>query len=97
MSKALPLSPYVPRSQPQIPGGSDFYVRGELQAIAAAISTVLAMTPQVTTKAPTPLVDGMIRLARSPFYPVSGQTADAWVFYDAKLGSWHYLDTTTGV
>ncbi len=67
------------------------FLKGELQKIAISTSKTSLMTPQPAIKAPTEIADGMIRLSRSPWRPLSGQTVDTWVYYDAPSGSWKAL------
>lgn len=67
------------------------FLADELRKIQMSLDAIARMTPQPATKAPVVVVDGMQRLARSPWWPVVAQSADAWVYYDAVLGSWHYL------
>jgi hypothetical protein len=61
--------------------------------LAASVSKLVAFCVSNAKAAPTKPQDGMLRLARSPWWPVSGQTADAWVYYDAAGNTWQYLTT----
>lgn len=90
-SSAPPL--YTVASPPSIPGGDAVYLAAQLAAIANSLSGIRAMTPQSATAAPKVLLDGMTRLARNPWRPVAGQTADAWVYYDAAGAVWRYQAT----
>lgn len=90
-SSAPPL--YTVASPPTIPGGDAVYLAAQLAAIANSLSGVRLMTPQSAAVAPKVLQDGMLRLSRDPWRPVSGQTADAWVYYDAAGATWRLLAT----
>lgn len=68
-------------------------MQNELQRIKSVLAAYSDRLPQATDKAPTAPSDGMIRLSRDPWRPVSGQTADAWVYYDAAGSVWRYLST----
>lgn len=63
----------------------------EFSAVKAAVDGLVQMTPQAATRAPQTLQDGMIRLARSPWYPAAGQVADGWVYYDLPTDTWLFL------
>ena len=91
MTTQLPLPSYQPLSPP--PGASidPVYLLRELQAIGRAVANLSIMTPQAATTEPPIVFDGMQRLARSPWWPASGQTSDAWVYFDAPTGSWKLL------
>lgn len=90
-SSAPPL--YTVAAPPSIPGGDAVYLAAQLGAIANSLSGIRAMTPQSATVAPKALLDGMVRLSRDPWRPVSGQTADAWVYWDAAGGIWRFQAT----
>jgi hypothetical protein len=92
-AKSTAPTAYSTSVQPILPGGADAYVQKELGRIQAAIKATQALTPSAAVKAPEKPVDGMMRLARFPWRPVSGQTADAWVYYDAVGAAWRYLST----
>lgn len=64
-----------------------------VQRLAEALQSTQRMTPQAATKAPNPPIDGMVRLARWPWWPVAGQTADAWVYYDGEGSVWRHIGT----
>lgn len=85
---------FLPGPQPILPGGDDVYTQKEVQRLTKATQKLYLTSPITVTKAPTAPVDGMIRLARSPWHPVAGQTADAWVYYDATTQTWRYLSDT---
>lgn len=87
------LSSSRPAPLPLMPGGNGPYSQRELSRLQAMAENTLAMVPQAATQAPTAPLDGMKRLARSPWRPVSGQTVDSWVFYDAAAGKWVYEGT----
>jgi hypothetical protein len=87
---SVPL-PYTPSPAPTLDGGDVLWGQQQFDRISATLNSLLALTPQPATAAPKAPQDGMIRLARSPWRPVSGQTADKWVYWDAPSGSWLYL------
>jgi hypothetical protein len=84
---AVPVG-YKPGAKPILPDADSRYLDQQLQNISNSISTIVVMTPQPATEPPKVLMDGMWRLARSPWRPLSGQTADQWVWYDATAGAW---------
>jgi hypothetical protein len=96
---ALPVRPSGPQtaskgSLPILEGA------GVLRWLQTRVTSLLAVTTQLVQMAvsnaqtaPTPPQDGMVRLARYPWWPVSGQTADAWVYYDTSGALWRYLST----
>lgn len=86
----LPSS-FTPGSPPVLPGGDKRYLQSQLDQIAASLNAVVLLTPQPATVAPKGPVDGMVRLSRSPWRPVSGTTTDAWVYWDAPSSSWLLL------
>jgi hypothetical protein len=88
-----PPPTYTPQALPILDGGSGKYMQSELQSIKSVLDNYQAMLPQAAIKAPIKPVDGMIRLSRSPWWPVSGQTADAWVYWDAAGQVWLYTST----
>ena len=82
------MTSYVATSGPLLDASDASYIVPELKKIATAISSIQAMVPQAATSAPTTPKDGMMRLARSPWRPVKGQTTDIWVYYDGSSGTW---------
>lgn len=76
---------------PTNPDAHATFLAEELRKVETVLAAVVRMTPQTATKLPLVVADGMIRLARSPWWPVAGQNQDAWVHYDAVLGSWQYV------
>jgi hypothetical protein len=87
--KASPV-PFVRGAQPILDGGDAAYSRRELDAIKVSLDSTQAFAVYAITKAPDPPLDGMRRLSRWPWWPVSGQAADAWVYYDAVGKVWRY-------
>lgn len=79
---------YAQRPQPILEGRDKQYLDQELTAVGVAIGSLLRMTPQPATVAPKAPADGMIRLSRSPWRPLSGQTVDAWVYFDGPTAAW---------
>lgn len=79
---------FAPSPQPILSGGAETWSKAQLVAIAAALESTQSLTPQASTKAPKVLIDGMMRLARYPWWPASGQTADAWLYYDGAGAVW---------
>jgi len=84
---------YAPTLVPVIPGGNEAFTLNELQNLGDTVAKLVLMCPQSATALPKKLKDGMIRLARDPWWPVSGQTADAWVYWDAAGQVWRLLST----
>lgn len=82
---------YVVGATPLIAGGDAVYLGRQLQAISDSILSLVRLTPQPATTPPRTLTDGMQRLARAPWWPVVGQTADRWVYFDGPTGTWLYL------
>lgn len=78
---------------PVLSGGAERYAQLTLSNVQTVAQNTMAMTPQAATAAPATPLDGMVRLARSPWRPVSGQTVDAWVYFDAALDEWVYQGT----
>lgn len=78
-------------SQPPPETSAPIYHAEEYRRIQRTLDVLVRMAPQAATKAPPVAEDGMQRLSRSPWWPVAGQVADAWVYYDAPLGSWQFL------
>ena len=92
-SQSGQLTTYSSGFVPLLEGGESAFVKRELETLRAVLEDVLIMTPQSATKAPPRLKDGMRRLSRNPWRPVSGQTADAWVYWDAAGQLWRYEST----
>jgi hypothetical protein len=84
-------TPYIRGPAPLSPDGYPVYIGRELDKIAKAIRTLVDLAPQAAIKAPARPIENMIRFAKSPWRPVSGQTQDKWVTYVA--GSWNYLSS----
>jgi hypothetical protein len=84
---------YSPQVLPLLPGGEGPYTQAELRRLQTVLAAYQNLLPQASTQAPVNLVDGMIRLARSPWWPVAGQAADAWVYWDAAGVVWRYQAT----
>lgn len=82
-----------PAIVPLIEGGAAVAARSELAHLRTAIQTAVLLIPQTAVKAPTAPVDGMIRLSRAPWRPVSGQTTDQWVYFDGAGQIWRLLAT----
>lgn len=89
--KSLPS--YSPQALPVIAGGEGRYAQNELQSIKDVLAAYSVCLPQAANKAPTAPSDGMIRLSRDPWRPVSGQTTDQWVYWDAAGSVWRLLAT----
>ena len=85
---------YNRQALPLISGGDLSWTSRELQRIEAAILSTQRLTPQPATEAPKTAVDGMIRLARQPWQPLSGRlgiTHDCWVYYDGAGKIWRHI------
>lgn len=89
LSKAPLAYQMTPRGPLPDPNGR--YLTHELQAIQVSLQMIANMIPQSATEVPKVLQDGMQRYARDPWRPASGQSADAWVWYDAPAGEWKTL------
>jgi hypothetical protein len=96
-TKTSAPTPYIGSTTPVLEGSNQQYLLQELTRIGTAVATTQAMTPQSSVAPPKTSqktnLDGQMRLARYPWWPVSGQTADAWVYYDQAGGVWRYLST----
>lgn len=90
--KSVPAAP-VMSTLPLTLSGSHPYGQQQMASLKNAIETTQAFTPQTSLKAPSNPTDGMIRLARYPWWPVSGQSADAWVYFDGAGGVWRLMST----
>ena len=94
MTKRNPKpTPYAPGLSPILDGGSDAWISRSIDSLSAAMFTTQRMTPIPTTDAPRTALDGQIRLARYPWWPVAGQAADAWVYYDGVGKVWRLMST----
>lgn len=87
------MLPLVPAIVPVIPGGAGIAAQKELAQLRTAVQSMALLIPQVAVKAPDAPVDGMIRLSRSPWRPVSGQTTDQWCYFDGAGQIWRLLAT----
>lgn len=96
---ALPIKSSTPPGTPQgvqplLGGnGAQVWARDRVVSLVKAAQQLAAMAVSNALAAPVVPQDGMIRLARWPWWPVSGQTADGWVFYDMAGGVWRLLST----
>ena len=93
MAQQIVLSAYKPTAAQSTPTASTQFVQQELSRISASMANLVRMTPQVATKEPSVVNDGMIRLARSPWRPVAGTDTDAWVFWNAASGAWELFSS----
>lgn len=73
--------------------GTATWTKNRFDQLQNTISSLTAAAVSNAKQVPAPLQDGMIRLARYPWWPVSGQSADAWVYYDACGAIWRLLST----
>lgn len=85
---------YVNSIIPIMSQGAAAFTQAQLARLLSKLPEMILMLPQTATEVPKQLRDGMIRLARNPWYPVSGQAADAWVYFDAAGQVWRYLRQT---
>lgn len=74
------------------PGWARWVVQ-RIQSLIITGQVLINQIPGARTAAPPNPQDGWTFLARDPWWPVSGQTADAWVYYDAAGGVWRYQGT----
>lgn len=81
---------YTPAALPLLDGGDSRYLQTELRDLKSVLDTYRLMLPQASVKPPKQLIDGMRRLSRNPWWPVSGQTVDAWVYWDAAGKVWRF-------
>lgn len=88
MTLSRPL-PYIRGLRPVLDGGDPLYVQDELKRIEQTIQDLVTFCPQEADREPSKKRAGMQRLSRSPWRPVPGQVADAWVFFDGT--AWVYL------
>jgi hypothetical protein len=89
--KVVPPTPYTVGSPPILEGGDGAFTRRELTKLKTTLDSILLLMPQGANAAPRKLVDSMVRFSRQPWWPVAGQVADAWVFWDAVAGAWKYV------
>ena len=90
MSRPTPLQTYERATVPLIEGGDWRFLQEELGRIETALHDVFLMIPQPCTVPPKTLLDGMQRLARSPWRPAGG-TVDTWVYWNAATATWAIL------
>jgi hypothetical protein len=76
---------YIPNRVPTLPDGLSVFLTKEFRNIQDTLNGIRIMLPQEAAAAPSILKPGMIRFAKSPWHPASGQTSDAWVSYDAGV------------
>ena len=89
---ARPTTPgtYSPRDVPRDDDISPF-LTDEFRQIGATLAGLVRIIPQPATAAPKNPVDCMVRMSRSPWRPLVGQTVDTWVYYDAPSATWKAL------
>lgn len=80
---------YTVSPPPSLPASLPNFANTEFRKLEQSLADLFDMTPQATNTVPPAPRDGMIRLAQAPWRPVAGQSANAWVYYDA--GVWRYL------
>ena len=90
MSRVTPLQNYERATVPLLDGGDWRYLQDELQRIELALRDAFLMIPQPCSVPPKTPLDGMQRLARSPWRPVGG-TVDTWVYWNAPTSMWAIL------
>jgi hypothetical protein len=88
-----PPPSYTTQALPVLEGGDGKYLQNELQRIKSVLDSYQDLLPQAASKAPLKPIDGMIRLSRDPWRPVTGTTVDALVYYDAAGAVWQLLGT----
>lgn len=89
---ATSLVPGIKATLPTTLQGALPAANGQFGKLRDSINNLNVFAPITATQAPPgDPSDGMIRLAKSPWRPVSGQTQDAWVYYNAHAGAWEYL------
>jgi hypothetical protein len=96
MNRVSPSTPPTPYRgiQPLIQSTNwDRWVLERITAIYSGFANLISMCVSNAMQEPKVLQDAQVRLARYPWWPVSGQTADNWVYYDEAAGIWRYLST----
>lgn len=81
--------PYIRGDRPVLDGNDMVFLVGELRRISLTMRDLVDLCPQEANSAPARLRKSMIRFSMDPWWPVSGQTADAWVYFDGT--AWQYL------
>lgn len=82
-------------SLPILEGAGVFqWAQNRFNQLQATIGSLVAMAVGNAKALPKSPQDGMLKLARYPWWPVSGQSGDAWVYYDASGAAWRYLGTS---
>ncbi len=88
MSVSKPAT-YTRGMRPVIAGADMPFLMDELRSIETTLRDLVAMCPQAADIVPQKPRVGMQRYAVSPWWPVVGQAADAWVFWTGT--TWEYL------
>jgi len=84
-------TPYRRSTSPSLAGGELRFLMDQLQRLETTLGDLCALCPQEADAAPAAPRSGMQRLARAPWRPVAGQTADAWVYFDGPSSTWKLL------
>ena len=94
-ARYAPMQVYVAPTTPILPstagGDNSRFLLSELATLQAVLASTQNMVPQAAVQAPRMPVDGMQRLSRAPWRPLTGQTVDTWVYFDAPSNSWKAL------
>lgn len=92
-----PSAPATPSqgSMPIMGGeGAQVWAYARIKTMLNSIASLITCAVSNSMAAPKVPQDGQLLLARAPWRPVSGQTADGWVYYDQAAGIWRLLATT---
>lgn len=73
--------------------GAQVWADQRVKGLIRSVLGLIQMAVCNATKAPTSPADGTTKLSRWPWWPVSGQTADAWVFFDQAAAIWRLTST----
>lgn len=74
--------------------GIQVWAHQRIKTLLNSVTALVGCAVSNSMGAPKVPVDGQLLLSRSPWRPVSGQTADAWVYFDGAAGIWRLLATT---
>lgn len=88
----------TPPSQGALPliegEGAQVWANARIKSLLNSVTSLIACAVSNSMAAPKIPQDGQLILARAPWRPVAGQTADAWCYFDGAAGIWRLLTTT---
>lgn len=73
--------------------GAQVWAYQRIKTLLNSVTALVGCAVSNSMAAPKNPQDGQLVLARSPWRPVAGQTADAWVYFDGAAGIWRLLAT----